>query len=204
MKKKEYFFVLPIGLFISVLFASNYTKRTSNFEYVSVVRAETKDPHKNFNKMMDVLMHPRCINCHPSDNIPKQGMEGHAHYFGMKGGENDQGFESTKCMTCHQKENNNFSGVPGAPHWGLAPQSMGWKGLTRAEIATVMLDKSKNGGKNYEEIEEHLTKDDLVLWAWNPGVNAAGHKRETPPISKEEFKKVVKEWFANGAIIPKN
>ena len=34
-----------------------------------------------FDKMMSVLTHQRCMNCHPSDNTPKQGEDSHAHYF---------------------------------------------------------------------------------------------------------------------------
>ncbi|AOW17552.1 hypothetical protein LPB03_08770 [Polaribacter vadi] len=204
MKKSKRLYVIPLFLLGGILLASNYSKSTS--EYISLDEkvinlSENKD---NFNKMMDVLTHPRCMNCHPNDNVPKQGIESHPHYFGMEGGQNDHGFEATKCTTCHQSENNNYSGVPGAPHWGLAPQKMAWKGLTRKEIAAVILDKNKNGGKDLKGVEKHLTEDELVLWAWNPGIDAAGNKRETPPISEEEFKKVVKEWIADGAIIPEN
>ena len=202
MKTSKVTYLIPLLLLGGILLASNYTSKKLTYIPVkkeAITLLENKD---NFNKMMDVLMHPRCMNCHPSDNVPKQGIESHPHYFGMEGGEKDQGFEATKCATCHQTENNNFSGVPGAPHWGLAPQKMAWKGLTRKEIAAVILDKSKNGGKDLKGVEKHLTEDDLVLWAWNPGIDAAGNKREKPPISEEEFKEVVKEWIANGAIIP--
>ena len=204
MKKYKRLYVIPLFLLGGILLASNYSKSTS--EYISldekvISLSENKD---NFNKMMDVLTHPRCMNCHPNDNVPKQGIESHPHYFGMEGGENDHGFEATKCTTCHQSENNNYSGVPGAPHWGLAPQKMAWKGLTRKEIAAVILDKNKNGGKDLKGVEKHLTEDELVLGAWNPGIDAAGNKREKPPISEEEFKKIVKEWIADGAVIPED
>jgi hypothetical protein len=202
MKKFKY--VIPFLLLGGILLASNYSKSTSEYSSLDEKAINISENKNNFTKMMDVLTHPRCMNCHPSDNVPKQGQDGHPHYFGMEGGENDQGFAATKCTTCHQTENNNYSGVPGAPHWGLAPQSMSWKGLTRKEIASVILDKNKNGGKNLNAVEKHLTEDELVLWAWNPGIDAAGNKREKPPISEEEFKKVVKEWIADGAIIPED
>jgi hypothetical protein len=202
MKKFKY--VIPFLLLGGILLASNYSKSTSEYSSLDEKAINISENKNNFTKMMDVLTHPRCMNCHPSDNVPKQGQDGHPHYFGMEGGENDQGFVATKCTTCHQTENNNYSGVPGAPHWGLAPQSMSWKGLTRKEIASVILDKNKNGGKNLNAVEKHLTEDELVLWAWNPGIDAAGNKREKPPISEEEFKKVVKEWIADGAIIPED
>jgi hypothetical protein len=204
MKKRNSLYVIPLLLLGGILWATNYNKLEKEYSPINSAVLTSTENADNFTKMMDVLTHPRCMNCHPSDNVPKQGINSHPHYFDMRGGKDDHGFEATKCATCHQKENNNYSGVPGAPHWGLAPQSMAWKGLSRKEIAEVILDKSKNGGKNLKEVEKHLTEDDLVLWAWNPGVNAAGIKREKPPISEEEFKRVVKEWIANGAIIPEN
>ena len=78
----------------------------------------------DFNTMMNVLTHQRCVNCHPNYHIPKQGDDSHPHYFDMARGEDDHGFEATNCNTCHQSENNVNSGVPGAPHWALAPASM--------------------------------------------------------------------------------
>lgn len=156
----------------------------------------------SYHTMMQVLTHERCLNCHPSDNVPKQGDDSNPHYFGMSRGADDKGFEATKCATCHQKENNAYSGVPGAPHWALAPNKMAWEGLSAAEIAKAMLDKSKNGNRSHEDLIHHLTEDELVLWAFHPGVNNEGKPRTKPPISEEAYKAAVKEWFANGAIIP--
>jgi hypothetical protein len=204
MKTIKIKYTIPLLLLSGILIASNYTQSKKTYISVDKIFKNTTENKDNFTKIMDVLTHPRCMNCHPSDNIPKQGLDSHPHYFGMEGGKKNHGFEATKCSTCHQKENNNFSGVPGAPHWGLAPQSMAWQGLTRQEIAEVILNPAKNGGKNHKSIIKHLTEDDLVLWAWNPGVNASGIKREKPSVTEKEFKKAVKQWFADGAIIPEN
>ena len=65
-----------------------------------------------------------------------------------------------------------------------------------------MLNPKNNGGRNLEEIVEHLTEHELVLWAWEPGIDAAGNPREKPPVSKEEYIKAVKEWAEAGAVIP--
>ena len=164
---------------------------------------ETKsESEAAFNTMMDVVIHPRCINCHPNDNVPKQGDDSHPHYFGIVRGTENTGFQATSCTTCHQSENNVYSGVPGAPHWFLAPASMGWQGLSRTAVAERMLDMKTNGGKNHEELIKHMTEDELVLWAWKPGVDADGIQREPPPVSEDDFKSAVKDWFKNGAIIP--
>lgn len=202
MKMSSKLLVIPILLVAGILLASNLNNSPS---YSPVTKDfKSANSEDNFNKMMDVLMSPRCINCHPNDNIPKQGDDSHPHYFGMSRGENNLGYEATKCTTCHQSENNNYSGVPGAPEWSLAPESMKWEGLTRNEIAESMLDTKRNGGRNHEELMHHLTEHELVLWAWEPGVRADGSQRNPPPVPVDEYIKAVKEWFEDGAKIPSN
>ncbi len=163
---------------------------------------ETPEAKEAYDKMMQALTHKRCLNCHPSGDRPRQGEDSHYHYFGVSRGEEGHGVAALQCSTCHQTENNNYSGVPGAPHWHLAPSSMAWEGLSRAEIAESILDPERNGGRSLEEIVKHMTEDALVLWAWEPGVNANGEAREKPPVSKEEFIQAVKDWAAAGAPIP--
>jgi len=155
-----------------------------------------------FDKMMAVLTHKRCVNCHPSSDYPRQGEDSHVHNFGVQRGTDNHGVPALRCESCHQHENNNFSGVPGAPEWSLAPRSMAWEGLSRVEIAKSMLDPKKNGGRTLKETVDHLTEHELVLWAWEPGIDASGKPREKPPVSKEEYIKAVKAWAAAGAVIP--
>jgi hypothetical protein len=155
-----------------------------------------------FDKMMAVLTHQRCLNCHPSDDRPRQGEDSHIHNFEVRRGPDNHGVAALKCQSCHQKENNDFSGVPGAPEWSLAPIEMAWAGLSRVEIARSMLNPENNGGRSLEETVKHLTEHELVLWAWEPGMDVAGNPREKPPVSKEEYIKAVKEWAAGGAVIP--
>ena len=202
MKKKDLPLLILIFLVIGFVFSTSYSKSIdSNYSLVEINKNVISNK-ENFTKIMSVLTHERCMNCHPNDNIPKQGDDGHPHYFGMMRGKDDHGFEATKCSTCHQAENNKYSGVPGAPHWRLAPASMGWQGLTHKEIAQSLIDKSKNGNRSHEDLVRHLTEDKLVLWAWEPGVDAEGNTRKVPPVSKEEFGTAVKQWFEDGAIIP--
>ena len=155
-----------------------------------------------FDKMMAVLTHKRCVNCHPADDRPRQGEDSHVHNFNVQRGEDNHGLAALRCETCHQSENNEMSGVPGAPEWSLAPIGMKWQGLSRVEIAESILDPKRNGGRSLEETVKHLTEHELVLWAWEPGIDANGVPREKPPVSKEDYIKAVKEWAAAGAIIP--
>ena len=160
------------------------------------------NPSEAFDKMMAVLTHKRCVNCHPSDNRPRQGEDSHIHNFAVQRGADNHGLPALRCESCHQHENNDFSGAPGAPEWSLAPIEMAWQGLSRVEIARSMLDPAINGGRTLEETVKHLTEHELVLWAWEPGVDAEGSPREKPPVPKEEYIRAVKEWAAAGAPIP--
>jgi hypothetical protein len=199
---KRWLYLLPVFLFASILFATDFTIPEPDDFPKEEKALEQAEDNENFDKMMEVLTHKRCVNCHPSDNVPKQGEDSHPHYFGMARGEENLGYQATNCNTCHQKENNDFSGVPGAPEWSLAPESMKWEGLSRTEIAESMLDPKRNGGRTHHEVMEHLTEHELVLWAWTPGIDAAGNEREKPPVPKEEYIEAVKAWFEAGTVIP--
>ena len=192
-----------LAAMIALLFAQAATENSNSGNHeLKESGSSSVTADVNFDKMMQVLTHKRCTNCHPSDGVPKQGEDSHPHYFGIARGKDNHGFEATKCNTCHQSENNPFSGVPGAPEWSLAPHSMRWEGLSRAEIAASMLDPKRNGNRTPDEVMHHLTEHELVLWAWEPGVDANGNPREKPPVSKEEYISAVKKWFAAGAVIP--
>lgn len=155
-----------------------------------------------FEQMMSVVTHKRCMNCHPAGDRPRQGEDSHIHNFEVQRGEDGHGTLALRCESCHQTENNLLSGVPGAPHWHLAPRSMGWEGLSKEDIARAIIDRSMNGGRSLSEIEKHMTEDALVLWVFEPGVNNEGIPREKPPIDKETYIAAVKQWVKEGAVIP--
>ncbi|MGB0525091.1 MAG: hypothetical protein ACPGJS_19110 [Flammeovirgaceae bacterium] len=203
MKKYRLLFAIPIligGLVIAYHSISKPKKPQPKFVHKEAKERFTSD--QAFHTMMDVLTHKRCVNCHPADKHPRQGEDSHKHLFGIQRGKNNFGVEAVNCNTCHQDSNNNYSGVPGAPEWALAPESMAWQGLSRIEIAKSMMDRSKNGNRSPEDIMHHLTEHELVLWAFEPGVNAEGIPREKPPVSKEDYIAAVKLWIEEGAIIP--
>ncbi len=177
----------------------NSKSRSGNIGLTEVKTAQLEDP---FDKMMAVLTHKRCVNCHPAGDRPRQGEDSHIHHFNVQRGSDNHGVAALRCESCHQAENNNLAGVPGAPEWSLAPISMRWEGLSRVEIAQSMLDPKRNGGRTLAETVKHLTEHELVLWAWEPGINANGEPREKPPVPKEEYIAAVKAWAAAGAQIP--
>ncbi len=186
LKNKPYFFFAIIAA--AILLASS-TSLTPPPDKAKSLEA--------FDTVLQVLKSPRCMNCHPSDDFPRQGDDRHIHVFNVTRGTDDHGGPVQKCETCHREENNEYSNIPGAPHWGLAPKSMGWQGLSDTALAQALLDRSKNGNRSAEDLVRHMSEGALVLWAWNPG-----GQRTPPPIPLDEFKQALQDWLENGAQIP--
>ena len=90
-----------------------------------------------------------------------------------------------------------MNGVPGAPHWSLAPRSMAWAGLSEHELAEQLKDPERNGHRTLEQMIEHVSTEPLVLWAWQPGGD-----RAAPHQTHEQFVQRFKDWVAAGAPSP--
>ena len=150
-----------------------------------------------FERIASVLEGPRCMNCHPRGDRPSQGDDRHVHLMNVQRGPTDRGMPAMTCLGCHQEHNNDRAGVPGAPHWRLAPKSMGWTGLSRSELCRTLLDRSKNGGRSPAALMAHMTGDEIVLWAWHPG-----SERTPPVVSAEDFKRALEVWVNAGAPCP--
>jgi hypothetical protein len=153
-------------------------------------------------QMHAVLSHPRCVNCHPRDDTPKQGLEQRVHSPPITRGPQDHGPLGLKCSACHTEANYDSAGVPGAPTWHLAPRSMAWEGKTAAELCRALTDRSRNGDRPLHATVEHLTEDKLVAWGWEPGIDVYGRPREPVPVPKEEFNRIVTAWAATGGLCP--
>lgn len=155
---------------------------------------------KAFMQVYKVLMSPRCMNCHPSGDIPLQGDDSHLHTMFPKRGKEGKGVYAMKCSNCHQPTNTaGLNTPPGNPNWHLPPADMKmvFQGRTAHQLAKQIMDPKQNGHKNKEQLIEHAD-DGLVLAAWNPGEG-----RTLPPMSHAEFKKAWITWIEKGAYAPK-
>jgi len=153
-----------------------------------------------FTAFVSVLRNPRCMNCHSHGDFPRQGDDGHQHAMNVRRGPDGHGVTAQKCSTCHQ--DHNLAGAnmpPGAPHWGLPPPNipMIWQGLTDAQICRSLKNPKENKNRTVPQLVEHLAKDELVLWGWNPGEG-----RNPVPMPHDEFVAKVKKWQAAGAPCP--
>lgn len=150
-----------------------------------------------FEEVGKVLLHPRCINCHPAGDRPMQGEDVHVHEPPVVRGTGGFGATGMRCMTCHLDENFDPGGVPGAPHWHLAPVRMAWQGLDLGRICEQIKDPERNGRRDLEKLAEHMEEDALVAWGWAPGTG-----REPAPGTQAAFGALVRAWIESGAVCP--
>lgn len=155
---------------------------------------------KAFKQVYTVLTSARCMNCHPSGNIPLQGDDSHLHTMSPQRGIDGKGVYAMKCSNCHQPAN--IPGLhtpPGNPNWHLPPANMKmvFQGRTPRQLAKQLIDPKLNGHKDLKKLIEHAD-DGLVLSGWNPGEG-----RKLPPMSHAAFKKAWITWLTTGAYAPK-
>ena len=153
-----------------------------------------------FEEMLLVIEHPRCLNCHPVNGGPLQGnLE--PHQPPVVRGEGGFGAPGMRCSTCHGVANVAYEtgegSIPGHDPWHLAPVSMGWVGLTGAEICAQLKDPERNGDRTLAELHEHNAHDGLVGWGWEPGEG-----REPAPGTQAIFGALTQAWIDTGAACP--
>jgi hypothetical protein len=153
-----------------------------------------------FREAYKVFMHPRCMNCHPTGDVPLQGDDSHLHAQNVKRGPDGKGLYALKCANCHQQANLPGENMPpGNPNWHLPPPEMRlvFQGKTPGELARQLKDPKQNGGKTLDQLLHHVSEDKLVLWGWEPGDG-----RTKPPLTHDEFVRKMREWIEKGAAEP--
>jgi len=154
---------------------------------------------KAFMQVYQVLMSPRCMNCHPSGDVPLQGEDSHIHAMQPQRGKEGRGLYAMKCTNCHQPTNTpGLHMPPGNPNWHMPPADMKmvFQGRTPHQLAKQLIDPAQNGQKSREQLIAHAT-DALVIASWDPGEG-----RALPPLSQAEFSKAWVKWIKKGAYAP--
>lgn len=144
-----------------------------------------------------VMLHPRCVNCHPAGDVPAQGERGERHEPPVLRGPDNHGIVGMECTSCHQDRNLELARVPGAPKWALAPIEMAWVGRTPGSLCEQVKDPARNGGKTIAQIVEHSAHDELVAWGWKPGWG-----RAPAPGTQARFGALMAAWAEAGAACP--
>jgi hypothetical protein len=198
--------VAVIGILLSVVcimafgLNTDKDKKHSKASLMPVVKKDSVASVKAFNQVYTVLMSARCMNCHPSGDIPLQGEDSHLHTMLPMRGVDGKGVYAMKCSNCHQPTNTpGLHTPPGNPDWHLPPADMKmvFEGKTAHQLAKQLVDPKQNGNKDLKKLIEHAD-DDLVLAGWNPGEG-----RKLPPMSHAAFKKAWVTWLTTGAFAPK-
>mgnify|MGYP003676277272 FL=1 len=150
-----------------------------------------------FTELGKVLTNPRCTNCHPATDRPRQGDEARLHQTPVFRGADGMGLPAMRCSTCHRDANFDPADVPGHAGWHLAPAEMAWEGRSVSEICAQIKDPERNGGRSVQDLIAHIGDDTLVGWAWAPG------KGRTPaPGTQKQAKALVQAWADSGAACP--
>lgn len=156
-----------------------------------------------FNEVGKLIANPRCMNCHPAGDRPLQGNDQHEHMPPVWRAES--GHFEVPCSECHSSQNTtlyegaNYQSIPGHPRWGFAPLSMSWQYKSPREICLQIKDVQLNGGRDLVALQEHIAKDDLVGWAWNPNKG-----REPAPGTQEQAGRPFQTWIDSGAECPEH
>jgi hypothetical protein len=150
-----------------------------------------------FTELGKVLTHPRCLNCHPAGDRPRQGDMSRLHQPPVWRGADGFGLPAMRCPICHLQANFDPAGMPGNPIWHLAPREMAWEGKTLGEICAQIKDPARNGNRALAALIEHIGEDHLVGWAWEPG-----YGRQPAPGTQKEAGALVEAWIDTGAACP--
>jgi hypothetical protein len=152
-----------------------------------------------FMDVYKVLMHPRCMNCHPAGDVPLQNDDSHIHTMFPKRGKDGHGLYAMKCTNCHQPSNSpGLRTPPGNPKWALPPADMKmvFQNKSARDLAIQIMDYNRNGHKNKAQLIEHA-RDTLVKWGWTPGEG-----RTLPPLNYDEFVQAWDTWIKKGGYAP--
>lgn len=190
------FFLLLIFLFIGPAIAQNPPSGLAPVSSFDRIAEKEKRAVALFQEAGKVIMHPRCLNCHPKDDVPRQGEAMRVHEPPVERGAGGMGPAAMRCFTCHGAAN--FERVPGNPAWLLAPREMAWMGNSLGQICQQLKDPKRNGGKTLAQVVEHMAEDKLVGWGWDPGMG-----RSSAPGTQKEFGALIKAWADNGAHCPR-
>ena len=195
--------LISLGIFMSFGLKNSATASNEKKEAIRKYEAINKDSLESVAAFMDVykvLMSPRCMNCHPSGDVPLQGDDSHLHAMLPRRGKDGKGIYAMKCSNCHQPTHvEGLHKPPGHPDWHLPPANMKmvFQGRTPEQLAKQLVNPKTNGNKTLKQLIEHAD-DGLVKVGWD-----MGEGRPATPMSHADFKKAWITWIEKGVYAPK-
>ena len=164
---------------------------------LSLSQAPATEPRHPFNDIAQVLLHPRCANCHPAGDRPLQKDTQIFHKQNVSRRLEQLGHACTTCHPAQQPTGANLP--PGAPHWHMpsARTPMVFEKRTPQQLCEQLKSPEANGNRTLAQIRTHMAEDAIVKWGFSPGEG-----RTVPHVSHDQFVKVVDAWLAAGAPCP--
>ena len=139
-------------------------------------------PLQLFQKMLPVIRHDRCMNCHGGVD-PVSGRD---HEGGMI-------HPDTACAKCHKTE----------PTWHLPTNTdhFFYK-KTDQELCALFADFAMHMG-HADFISRHIESDEFIIAAFQGWMGGArdsndGESPDPPPIDQEAFIKLAEDWLTHG------
>ena len=152
-------------------------------------RQGSPTPFELFQKMLPVVRHPRCSNCHGGVDPGNKTQH--------KGG--DQA--GTDCTQCHDDSK--------AKGWGLPIPEHFFVGKTDEELCGLFADFAMHQG-HARFIDNHLQHDELIVAAFKGVMGGARHPgiavppdppdppADPPPMNQDAFVQLGRDWVDKG------
>lgn len=193
--------LLPVSALVAlpiVLPSCSQREPGTSADHASTAHFSTADAERALaalDVVYEVLQHPRCLNCHPAGDRPLQYDAGRPHGMNVVRGPDDGGVAGMRCVGCHGDANAPLPHMPPgvSTGWRLAPREMVFEGLSKRELAEVLLDPERSH-MTPDELLHHIAHDPLVLWGWEPGPG-----REPVPVAHADFVAAFTTWIEAGA-----
>ena len=147
-------------------------------------QAAAPTPLELFQKMVPVLRHPRCMNCHGGLDPRAAAHAGHAEVL-----------TGSSCETCHME----------ADDWSLPHPDHFFVGKTDRQLCAQFAERASRFG--FAGFEEHLQDDELIQLAFvgliggarDPGVGTPPAPPADPPSGGHPaFVNMGKDWLNQG------
>src|SRR5258708_8807250 len=112
---------VPMRVLTAYAVSNNPTDRLASVESFASIGDTSARSAAVFAELGKVLTHPRCLNCHPAGDYPRQGDVSRLHQPPVERGPDGFGLPAKRCPIGHHQPNLDPARVPGTPAWNTAP-----------------------------------------------------------------------------------